>query len=102
MTSCVTKATPIYFFDGKRHIKKLKSIKSCKTCLTNHARSISHHITSLVINSLGGGHLHTHIPTHEPKQFQETRCVPAASRSMPGLKKQVKKHWFGFANPEHN
>ena len=28
----------------------------------------------LVINALGGGHahIHTHIPTREPKQFQET------------------------------
>ena len=30
----------------------------------------------LVINGLGGGH--THISTHEPKQFQETRCTLAA------------------------
>jgi len=30
-----------------------------KTCLTNQKGSISHHITSLVINSLGGGHTHT-------------------------------------------
>ena len=28
--------------------------KSHKTCLTNHARSISHHIMLLVINGLGG------------------------------------------------
>jgi len=31
-----------------------------KTCLANHKGSISHHITPLVINSLGGGHTHTH------------------------------------------
>jgi len=31
-----------------------------KTCLTNHKGSISHHITPLVINSLRGGHTHTH------------------------------------------
>jgi len=32
-----------------------------KTCLTNHKGSVSHHITPLVINSLGGGHTHTDI-----------------------------------------
>ena len=26
----------------------------------------------LVINALGGGHTRTHIPTHEPKQFQKS------------------------------
>jgi len=31
-----------------------------KTYLTNHKGYISHHITPLVINSLRGGHTHTH------------------------------------------
>ena len=33
--------------------------------------SISHHITLLVINSLGGGHTHTHANTHtdDPHRF---------------------------------
>ena len=43
------------------------------TYLTNRTRPISHHITPLVINALGDRH--THIPTHESKQFQETRHV---------------------------
>ena len=34
--------------------------KSHRTYLTNHMGSISHHIMPLVINSLGGGHTHTH------------------------------------------
>ena len=71
-------ATPIHFISGKYHIK-LKAGKSRETCLTNHTWPISHHITPLVINGLGGGHTdtdtRTHIPTREPKQFQETRCV---------------------------
>ena len=38
---------------------------SYRTCLTNRMRSISCHITPLVINSLGHGHTHTQtrIPT---------------------------------------
>ena len=67
MMCCVTKATPIYFIDGKCHKKQLKSRKSRKTCLTNHTQSISHHVTPLAINAIGGGH--THILMHEPKQF---------------------------------
>jgi len=34
--------------------------ETSKTCLTNHKGSISHHNTPLVINSLRGGHTHTH------------------------------------------
>ena len=37
--------------------------KSHKTYLTNRMGSISHHITPLVINSLGGGHTHAYIRT---------------------------------------
>jgi len=52
-----------------------------KTCLTNHKGSISHHITSLFINSLGADtqtNTHTHTQAyrhHGQKQFQETSCV---------------------------
>ena len=35
--------------------------KSYRTYLTDHIGSISHHITPLVIYSLGGGHKHTHM-----------------------------------------
>jgi len=35
-----------------------------KTCLPNHKGSISHPITPLAINSLGGRHTHTHTHTH--------------------------------------
>ena len=38
--------------------------KSHKTYLTNCMGSTSHHITPLVINSLGGRHTHTHARTH--------------------------------------
>ena len=40
------------------------SYKSHRTFLTNHIGSISHHITPLVINSLGGRHTHTYTHTH--------------------------------------
>ena len=50
------------------YIKQLKSRISNKTCLTNHTQSISHHITPLVINSIGADtqtdrQTHTHIAT---------------------------------------
>jgi len=57
------------------------------TCLTNHKSSISHHITTLVINSLGGRHTHTQYHRHRgQKQFQETRRVPPFGQRAPGLK----------------
>ena len=34
------------------HIKQLKAGKTRKTCLTNHTQSESHHIMSLIINTL--------------------------------------------------
>ena len=44
--------------------------KSHRTYLTNRMGSISHHITPLVINSLGGGHTHTHASTHACRHSQ--------------------------------
>ena len=38
------------------------------------------YITPLVINALGGGHTHTHIPTHKQKQFQETKDTKAIKK----------------------
>ena len=63
---CVNRATLIHFINGKCHIKQLKAGKSHKICLTNHARSILHHIMPLVINALGGGYTDTHILTCKP------------------------------------
>jgi len=60
-----------------------------KTCLINHKGSISHHITPLVIKSLGGRDTHTHTQAyshHGQKQFQETSGAPAFGRRAPGLK----------------
>jgi len=49
--------------------------------------SISHHITPLVINSLGGGHTHTQTYSHcRQKQFKETSHVQAEGQRTPGLK----------------
>ena len=84
--------TPIHSINGKCHIKLLKAGESRKTCLTNRTQPISHHITPLVINALGGGHTdtrahthtdtHTHIPTCQPRQFQETRGAwPSAAHA---------------------
>ena len=65
---CATKAVPISFIDGKYCIKQMKFRKSHKICLTNYTVSISHHITLLVINALGGEHTdrqtHTHTDTN--------------------------------------
>jgi len=59
-----------------------------KTCLTNHKGSISHHITLLVINSLGGGHTNTQIHTHTHITDKSNFKKPSAcfDRCMPGLK----------------
>ena len=57
---CITKATLIYFINGKCHIKQLKSKKIHKMCLTNHTQSILHRIMPLIINSLGGGYIQTY------------------------------------------
>lgn len=67
----VIKATPIHFI-------KSKKLKSCITGLTNHKGSISH---NWLLCSWGWTYKHTHIPIHEQKQFQETRCT-----WLPGLK----------------
>ena len=53
--------------------------------------SISRHIMSLVINSLGADththiHKHTYIQTSAQKQFQEPRRAPATGRRALGLK----------------
>ena len=80
MMCCVTKATLIDFIDNKCHIKQLKSRKNYKTCLTNHTRSISHHITPLVINALGGGHtcMHTNAQTKVISRNQERTSLQPA------------------------
>ena len=44
---------------------------SHRTYLTNHIGSISHHITPLVINSLGGGHTHTSILSRTEATLQD-------------------------------
>ena len=56
----VTKAMPIHFIDSNCHTKQLRAGKKHKTCLTNHTRSILHHIRPLVISGLWGGRTHTH------------------------------------------
>ena len=58
MTRCVTKAAPLQFIDGN-------ILKSRITCLTNPPQPISHHITPLVINTLGSGHTDRHTHTYQ-------------------------------------
>jgi len=60
------------------YIKESEAPKTCS--VTNHKGSISHHITPLVINSLGGGHTHTSVQTSQTKQFQEIIHAPAFGR----------------------
>ena len=69
---CVTKATPIYFINGKK-------LKNYRSGLSNHAGPISHHIMTMGINFVDGGQTDTqiHILTHEQRQFQETRHARA-------------------------
>jgi len=58
-----TKATPTKYIDLPWFQLPYKQKQKPKPCLTNHKGSISHPITSLVINSLGGGHTHTYMHT---------------------------------------
>ena len=56
--------------------------------LTNHTQPISHHITPLVINTLGGGHIET--KTQTQKQIHTTISrkpgVHGQNPCTPGLK----------------
>jgi len=68
-----TKATPTNIsicHDFNCHINERETPK---TCLTNHKSFISHHITPLVINSLGGGHTHTCILTSRTKAISRNQ-----------------------------
>ena len=54
---------------------------SCRTCLTNHTRSISCHITPLVINSLWRRHTHTNTHADNPHRINVKKpgaCQPVA------------------------
>ena len=63
MMHWVTNATPFQFIDGN-------ILKSCRMGLIHRTQAISHYITPLVINAVGGGHTdrqtktHTHTHTH--------------------------------------
>ena len=48
--------------------------------------SISHHITPLVINSLGGGHTHTHILKFVDRSNTKKPGVCRPAAAAPGLK----------------
>ena len=66
--------SPSIRFNYNCHINEVKRSGSC---LTNHKGSISHHITLLVINSLGGGHTDTYTDT----QAYQLRGQKATSRN---------------------
>jgi len=61
--------------------------KSPKTCLTNHKGSISHQIMPLVINSLRGGHIHTHASIL-------TLQTKAISRNQAHASQRPERAWF--------
>jgi len=63
--------------------------ETSKTCLTNHKGSISHHIMPLVINSLGGGHKHTHKHTRIL-----TSRIKAISRNKSHAGQRPAHTWF--------
>jgi len=56
-----TKAMPTNYRIHHEFNYYINERETLKICLTNHKGFISHHITPLVINSLGGGDTHTHI-----------------------------------------
>ena len=77
----VIKATPIQYIDENK-------LKSYRTGLINHTWPISHHIPSLVINVLKGGHTdrqtdtHTHTNEQAKTISQETSCAgPSTMRT---------------------
>jgi len=79
-----TKATPTNYtirFDFNYHINKRETPK---TYLINHKGSISHHITPLVINNLGGRHTHTH--THTDIADKSNFKKPVARRPLAGTR----------------
>ena len=72
MTCCVTKAMPIYFINGKCHIKQLKSVKSHKNGLYH---AIPHH---WIIMHLEADTTHRHTNGHmNQSNFKKTgTCQP--------------------------
>ena len=76
----------MHFINENYHIKQIKSGKSCTTFLANHTWSMSHYTMPLVINALKARQRQTDTRTHIPKQFQETRCVPATGQCAPAFK----------------
>ena len=76
---CVTKATFLQFINGNK-------LKSCRTSLTNHTWPIiPHHITPLVINTLGGGHADRQTDT-----YTDARTKMIFWPRAPGLKRSHK------------
>ena len=57
--------------------------KSHRTYLTNRMGSISHHITPLVIDSLGGGHTNTHANTHAYRHLRSEAILRNQARLSP-------------------
>ena len=78
MTCIVTNATAIQFINDKCQIQKWKSRK---TALSGYYACVSH---NLLLMSLGVD-THTHILTHEQKQFQEPGAC-GLWLHVPGLK----------------
>ena len=62
--------------------------KNHRTFFTNHMGSISHHMTPLVNNSLGGRHTQTRLPTFADKVILRNQA--RAGQREPGLKVMVK------------
>jgi len=69
------KATPTNYRIRHNFSCYINKRETPKTCLTNHKGFISHHITSLVINSLGGRHTHTHTHTHTCILTSRTKAI---------------------------
>ena len=66
--------------------------------LTNRMGSISHHITPLVINSLGGGDTHTHTHTHTHTQAYRRSQTEVILRNQACTGLRPARAWFKNAD----
>ena len=83
-------------------ISTTAAIKCHRNYLTNHMESKSHHITPLVIHSLGGGHTRTCANTHaNPHAYRHSR-TEAILRNQARAGYRPACAWFKNKNAGYN